>query len=349
MRTQTANEIRHDFKLLLDERYRNGEPILCPSAHDCITAKMMEVMGVEHISVAGAAPTAIWTGEPECGVVTMTEMSQAANRILGGVNLPGKVAIAQGGNAMNVVRAVREYEKAGAAMVQTEDQAAGHLSGYIPGKEILSVEEAVGKIRAALFAREDPNLIVAARCDAKLAKGGGMDELIRRLKLYVEAGAEALQPHGLESMEEFEQVGEAMKGSGIPMIASLSAGYFFTPKDQPARPVPSIPDLASMGFTMMAYANHLMHLHLKITKDYIRSMMEPPHDISYWLDKVVDNGERNAVLGLPEWRAIEEQFMPRDKVEERYANARAEDSYVFDGLDDARKQVKDIMRKKGLL
>ena len=211
MRAETFGTTRKRFKALLADRYTAGRGIICPTAHDCVTAKFMEALGVEHINVAGAAPTAVWTGEPECGVVTMTEMAAAASRILGGVNLPGKVAVAQGGNALNVVRAVREYERAGAAMVQIEDQAVGHVSGYIPGKQIVSEEEALGRIKAALYAREDENLVVAARCDAKLAVGGGIKELTRRLKMYVDAGAEAVQPHGMETMEEWEEVGREMR------------------------------------------------------------------------------------------------------------------------------------------
>ena len=348
MRSKTASEIRRDFRALLEERYKSGKAIQCPTAHDCIGAKMMEVLGVEHINVAGAAPTAVWTGEPECGVVTSSEMADVADKILGCVDLPGKAAIAQGGNAMNVVRDMRKYEAAGAAMVQVEDQAGGHLSGYIPGKQILSEEEAVGKIQAALFAREDENTLVAARCDAKLAVGGGMDELIRRLKVYADAGAEALQPHGIETMEEWEQIGRAMASSGVPLIASLSAGYFFTPADQEKRPVPTTRDLEGMGWTILSYANHLLHLHAKITKDYITDMMEPPHDISGWLDKVIDNGERNTILGLSEWRAIEEQFIPSDRTRERYQKTRKKDNYVYSSLDQGRHRVAERMRAKGM-
>jgi 2-methylisocitrate lyase-like PEP mutase family enzyme len=348
MRTESSAAIRERFKQLLAERYSSGRAIMCPTAHDCVTAKYMEFLGAEHINVAGAAPTAVWTGEPECGVVTMTEMADAANRILGGVNLPGKVAVAQGGNAMNVIRAVREYERAGAAMVQIEDQAAGHLSGYIPGKQILSEEEAVGKIRAALCAREDPNLVVAARCDAKLARGGGIDEMIRRLKAYVDAGAEALQPHGIETMEEWEFVGQELRPCGVPLSASLSAGYFFTPAGQKKRPVPEVRQLEEMGWTIMTYANHLLHLHMKVTRDYMRDLLEPPHDISHWLEEVIDNGERNAVLGLSVWRALEEQFVPQETVTERYQSARPEDDYVYRDMEEAREFVRARMQEKGL-
>lgn len=348
MRTQSTATIRKNFKKLLNDRYSAGRAIMCPTAHDCATAKYMEYLGAEHINVGGAAPTATWTGEPECGVITMTEMAEAASTMLRGTNLPGKVAIAQGGNAMNVIRAVREYERAGAAMVQVEDQAAGHLSGFIPGKQVLSEEEAVGKIKAALFAREDENLIVASRCDAKLAVGGGVDEMIRRLKVYADAGAEALMPHGVETMEEWEQIGRELRSCGVPLLASLSAGYFFTPENEQKRPVPDVKQLEDMGWTIMTCANHLLHLHMKITRDYMRDLLSPPHDISHWLGEVIDNGERNEVLGLPLWRAMEEQFVGKETVAARYNSVRPEDDYVYRGMKEAREQVREIMQRKGL-
>src|SRR5690554_3346439 len=207
---------------LVAERYSQGKAILAPTAHDCVTTRIFERNGVEHINVAGAGPTAVWTGEPECGVVTSTEMINVADRILGCTEIPGKVSIAQGGNMLAIIRAFREYEKTGAALIQIEDQPTGHFSGYIPGKQVIPVDEMVRKIKAVRYAREDPDVIIAARCDAKLAVGGGMDELLRRCHAYVEAGAESLMPHGMETMEEWELVGAEMRKLGVPMIASLS-------------------------------------------------------------------------------------------------------------------------------
>lgn len=336
------------LRKLVNERYSQGRAILCPTAHDCVTAKMIEQAGFEHLNVAGAAPTAIWTGEPECGVVTMTEMAQVSYRIFGCVNIPGKVAIAQGGNALNVIRAVREYERAGAAMLQLEDQTSGHLSGYIPGKQIISLEEMIGKIKAAIYARKDPDILIAARCDAKLAVNGGMDEMIKRCQAYVDAGAEALQPHGIETMEEWEYVGKELRSIGVPLLASISAGYLFTPQNQPHRPLPSVQQFESMGWTILTYANHLLHIQMKVARDYLRQLIKPPHDISGWMDQVIDNGERNAVLGLPLWRALEEAFIPGEQVSKRYAKIREQDAYVYRDIDEARRIVQEVMKKKGV-
>lgn len=336
------------LRKLVQQRYIEGRAIIVPTAHDCVTAKLLEQAGCEHMNVAGAAPTAVWTGEPECGVATMTEMANVAYRVLGCVDIPGKASIAQGGNALNVIRAFHEYERAGAAMIQLEDQDEGHLSGYIPGKQLISVEEMVGKIQAAVYARHDPDIIIAARCDAKLANNGGLDVMISRCREYVDAGAEALMPHGMETMEEWDSVGRELRSTGVPLIASLSAGLLFTPKNQTRRELPTVAQLESMGWTLLNYANHLLHIQMTVARDYVEQLMTPPHDISQWMDKVMDNGERNAVLGLPIWRALEEAFVPSERVRKRYEKVRSNDNYVYNELDAARAQVREIMEKKGI-
>lgn len=336
------------FRALLAERYAAGKAIICPTAHDCVTAKMWERAGCEFINVAGAAPTAVWTGEPECGVVTMTELANAAYRILNCVGIPGKVNIAQGGNALNVVRAMREYERAGAVLMQVEDQASGHFGGFVPGKQIVSLEEMTGKIQAACYAREDPDIFIAARTDAKLAVDGGMDEVIRRCHAYVEAGAELLMPHGIETIDEWRTLGAELRKIGVPLIASLSAGLLFTPKDQSRRELLSPAQLEGMGWTVLAYANHVLHIQMTVARDYMRDLMTPPHDIGRWFEDMMDNRERMEIMGLPEWRAIEEIFTPREHTEKRYSKVRAQDSYVYDSLDEAREQVRTTMKRKGI-
>jgi 2-methylisocitrate lyase-like PEP mutase family enzyme len=336
------------LRALVAERFREGKVIICPTAHDCVSAKMWELAGCEFINVAGAAPTAVWTGEPECGVVTMTELANAANRILGCVSIPGKVNIAQGGNALNVVRAIREYERTGAALMQIEDQASGHFGGFVPGKQVVSIEEMTGKIHAARYAREDPDILIAARTDAKLAVDGGVDEVIKRCHAYVEAGAELLMPHGVETLVEWKVLGVELRKIGVPLIASLSAGLLFTPANQPKRELLTPAQLEDMGWTVLAYANHVLHIQMTVARNYMRDLLTSPHDISSWFDNMMDNRERMDILGLPEWRAIEEIFMPRDHTATRYSKVRPEDNYVYDSLDQAREAVMVTMKRKGI-
>lgn len=336
------------LRRLVAERHSAGKAIICPTAHDCVTAKLIEQCGFEFINVAGAAPTAVWTGEPECGVVTMTELSSAASRILNCVKIPGKANVSQGGNALNVIRAVREYERAGAALLQLEDQGSGHVSGFIPGKQLIAVDEMAGKIRAACYAREDPDLVIAARTDAKLAQGGGFDEMLRRCAAYVEAGAEAIMPHGLETFAEWQKAAQTLRPLGVPLFASLSAGLLFTPKESRTTEHPSFANLEDMGWTILACANHILQIQLTVARDYLTDLINPPHDISRWVDQVMDNGERNRILGLSVWRALEEQFVPGDELAKRYKEVRQKDSYVYADLEEARARVREELTRKGI-
>lgn len=336
------------LRRLIVERYSQGRAIIAPTAHDCVTAKLFEQAGVEHINVAGAAPTAIWTGEPECGVVTSSEMIAVAHRILGSTSVPGKVSIAQGGTILSMIRAFREYERTGAALIQLEDQPTGHFSGFVPGKQVIPIPEMVKKIEAARYAREDPDVIIAARCDAKLAVGGGLTELLKRCEAYVDAGAEVIMAHGMETMDEWGQVGHHMQKMGVPLIASLSAGLIFTPADQPKRTVPTVTQLEDMGWTLLNYANHLLQMHMTMTQRYIQDLMAAPHNVDHWFEGVMDNGDRMQALGLSTWRALEELFMPADEVNARYAKVRDVDNYVYSELSEAREQVHDILKSKGI-
>jgi 2,3-dimethylmalate lyase len=212
----------------------------------------------------------------------------------------------------------------------------------------VSVEEMAGKIRAARYAREDPDLMIAARTDAKLGQGGGFEELLRRCAAYVEAGAEVVMPHGLETAQEWSRAAESLRPLGVPLIASLSAGLLFTPKAQRSADHPSFAQLEDMGWTILAYANHILHIQLTAAREYLDDLMQPPHDISRWVDRVMDNGERNRILGLSTWRALEEQFVPGDEVKQRYAAARKQDDYVYRDLEEARARVREELIRKGI-
>src|SRR5699024_4159777 len=143
---------------------------------------------------------------------------------------------------------------------------------------------------------------------AKLAVNGGLDELLKRCEIYADAGAEVILPHGIETMDEWELVGKRMSKLGIPLMASLSAGLIFTPKDRPRRWVPTVKELEDMGWTLLNYANHLLHIHMTATKQYIQDLMSAPHSIDHWYEEVIDNGERMQILGLSTWRVLEELF-----------------------------------------
>lgn len=169
-----------------------GQTLVAPGAHDALTAMVLEKLGFDLIYMTGYG-TAAAMGMPDVGLVTVGEMIRNAQFMANAVSIP-IVADSDtgGGNAVNVVRTVREYIQAGAAGLHMEDQVTPKRSGHWAGKRLIPLEEAVGKIRAAVDTRNrhDPDFVIVARTDARAAIGGGVDEAIRRGNAYADAGAD---------------------------------------------------------------------------------------------------------------------------------------------------------------
>jgi 2-methylisocitrate lyase-like PEP mutase family enzyme len=169
-----------------------GKTLVAPGAHDAMTAMVLEKAGFDLIYMTGYG-TAAAMGMPDVGLVTIGEMIRNAQYMANAVSVP---IIADsdtgGGNAVNVVRTIREYIQAGVAGIHMEDQVTPKRSGHWAGKRLIPVEEAVGKIRAAVDTKNqfDPDFVIVARTDARAAVGGGVDEAIRRGNAYVDAGAD---------------------------------------------------------------------------------------------------------------------------------------------------------------
>ena len=166
--------------------------LVAPGVHNALGAKIVEEAGFEAVYISGFAVEASY-GYPDMSNITMTEMVQRAASVAQSVEIPVICDAETGfGNAINVIRAVREFERAGVAGIHLEDQALPKKCGSFPGKEVIPKEEMVGKIRAAIEARRDPDFVIIARTDA--FESHGMGEIIARGRAYAEAGADLIQP-----------------------------------------------------------------------------------------------------------------------------------------------------------
>ncbi len=176
-------------------------------------AQLAQKTGFKAIGVSGASTSTQILGLPDAGFITMTELVENVERICRAVDLPVRVDCDTGfGNAINVRRTVESVIRAGAAALFMEDQVAPKRCGFTKGKEVIPIEEAVGKYRAAVDVRNelDPDFIIMARCDARGAVGGSLDEVIRRGKAYLEAGIDIFYPEALQSREEIRMVRDAL-------------------------------------------------------------------------------------------------------------------------------------------
>lgn len=193
-----------------------------PGAFNALTALQIERAGFEAVYVTGAGISAA-RGLPDIGLLSMTEVVADAGAIAKAVEIPALADADTGyGPPLAVLRSVREFERAGLAGLQLEDQENPKRCGHLPGKRLVSALEMAQKIGAAVEARSDRDFLIVARTDARSVEG--LDAAIRRAQMYVEAGADALFPEALESAGEFRTFAEELSKEGIkvPLIANMT-------------------------------------------------------------------------------------------------------------------------------
>lgn len=208
------------FRTLL----KNKEVIVMPGSYDPLSAKIVEWAGFEAVYMSGAGASAAVLAAADLGFMTMTEMVTQAKNIVNAVNIPVIADADTGyGDALNVTRTVKEYEKAGVAGIHIEDLER-HQCGLHMDKTLLSTEEMIGRIKAAKDSLENDDFVLIARTDAIGAVGGGLDEAIRRANYYVAAGADAIwvqePPVELQTTEMFTTI---TKSISAPLM--VAAGY----------------------------------------------------------------------------------------------------------------------------
>jgi 2-methylisocitrate lyase-like PEP mutase family enzyme len=199
----------------LRELLQAGPTLLVPGCYNALTARIFETAGFPAVYMSGYGTSLALLGLPDAGLATMTEMHLNARYIANAVTAPVIADADNGyGNAVNVMRTVREYVQAGVAGIHIEDQAIPKRCGHVAGKQVVSLEEAVGKYRAADAARRDvdPEFVLIARTDARGARGGSLDEAIRRANAYLEAGADMAFVEGPTTLDEVRRVCREVQG-----------------------------------------------------------------------------------------------------------------------------------------
>ena len=196
--------------------YANG-CIAIPGVFNALVALMAERAGFEGIYLSGAALSAA-SGLPDIGLLSMSEFAEQVRVVTAASSLPLLVDADTGfGGPLNLERAVREFERAGAAAIQIEDQKLPKRCGHLSGKSLVSVEEMEQKIRAAASARRDPEFVVVARTDARGVEG--FEAAVGRALRYLEAGADVIFPEALESRKEFADFRRVIQA---PLLANMT-------------------------------------------------------------------------------------------------------------------------------
>jgi len=221
-----------------------GRTIVAPGCYNALSAKILDTVGFPALYMTGYGTSLSLLGMPDAGLATMTEMHLNARYIANAVTAPVIADADNGyGNAINVIRTVREYVQTGVAAIHLEDQIIPKRCGHVAGRRVVALDEAVGKIRAADQARRetDRDFVLIARTDARGAHGGSLDDAIRRANAYLEAGADLAFVEGPTSVEEVRRICREVKGKilynqtgvsprfGLPELQDLGIAIVILP------------------------------------------------------------------------------------------------------------------------
>ena len=205
-----------------------GPTLYVPGCYNAMSARVLEAAGFEAIYMSGYGTSLSLTGLPDVGLTTMTEMVANARYIAAAVKVPLIADADTGfGNAINVMRTIREYIGAGVAGLHMEDQVSPKRCGHVAGRQVIPLEEAAGKIRAAVDARNeiDPDFVLIARTDARGASGGSLDEAVRRANAYLAAGADLAFIEGPTSADEVRRICREVKGPVFYNMTGVSPRF----------------------------------------------------------------------------------------------------------------------------
>ncbi len=278
-------------------RKRLAEPgiILSPGVYDCLSAKIAERTGFQVLFASGFGISGSVLGYPDYGLLTATEMLDAAGNISKSVDIPLIADIDTGyGNPINVVRTVNDVVDLGIAGVILEDQEWPKKCGHLEGKRIISMEEHVEKIRAARFASGESGLVIVARTDARAELG--LEEAIRRGKAYYEAGADVIFIEAPQTMEELKEIPSALPD--VPLLANMIEGG--------KTPCLSAQDLEILGFKLGVFALSGLFAATKAIEDCFRFLKE--NGTTSGFENTSSFQDYKEIINIKKYQEQEEKF-----------------------------------------
>ncbi len=279
----------------LRELLTGPRPLMAPGAYDALSARLVEQAGFDAVYMTGFGTTASLIGRPDVGLLSAAEMVDNARRIVAAVDVPVIADADTGyGNAINVVRTVQLYEQAGVAGIQLEDQVMPKRCGHMSGKVLVGADEMAGKVRAAVAARRDPDLVVIARTDAVAVTG--VDDALERARAYADAGADLLFVEAPTTEADVEKVAAALDGVA-PLVFNWAEGGRTPPL--------SLDRMAELGFALVLYPIGTLlaaTAGIRTLLAALRTDGVPP------MQGLPSFGEFTDLVGLPEVTDLEQRF-----------------------------------------
>uniref|UniRef100_A0A7C4U943 Isocitrate lyase/PEP mutase family protein n=1 Tax=candidate division WOR-3 bacterium TaxID=2052148 RepID=A0A7C4U943_UNCW3 len=286
--------------------------VVVPGCHDALSAKIIEACGFEAIQISGFGLAGSLLGKPDVGLVQMKDILDITWNIVQAVNIPVMADIdTGGGNAINAMYITERLIMMGVAGMNIEDQVFPKRCGHMAGKEVIPAEEMAGKVRACAKIRDklDKDFVINARTDAFSVYG--LDEAIRRCNLYLENGADLAFIDGIKTKSDIERAVKEVKG---PLSVNLMDAISGVKTEL----IP-IPELAKMGVGRVSIpVASIMVMHKALT-DFFKALKNSPTGIlkgeTHWITPFK---EYTDFVGLGDYRKLEEEFLPRERLETKY-------------------------------
>jgi len=276
-----------------------GKPFVCMGAFDAITAKLAEAGGAQAIFVSGFVACGVEAGEPDMGALSQRDMFEHVRRVCRATSLPVFADADTGyGGMLDAQRTIRLWEEAGASCLHLEDQALPKKCGHFAGKQLVSQQEMVQKLKAMAEARRDPDFFIVARTDAIAVNG--LEDAIARLTAYAAAGADGLYADAVESVEQMRELSHRLEPLRKPLLFNMVTSG--------KSPTLSLKEVGELGFAFtLCPVEPLLAMH-KAVKDMIDTFYAAGCDTRAIKDRLTPFAEYNEFVGLTEAMAREAHF-----------------------------------------
>lgn len=273
------------------------ETLLAPGIYDALSGLIAEQSGARAVYLSGASIAYTRFGRSDVGLVSVSEVHDTLAAVTDRIKIPIIVDADTGfGNALNVQRTIRNFERAGAAAIQIEDQSFPKRCGHLDGKVLIKTDEMVGKVKAAVDARKTSDTLIIARTDARAVEG--LQEAIDRAHTYEEAGADILFIEAPRSVDELKIIRKSFH-LNTPLLANMVEGG--------KTPVKTADDLKSLGFNIVIFPGGAVRAATFQLQEYYAGLLENGSNAEF-SKRMHDFDSLNAVIGTPELLSIGKKY-----------------------------------------
>jgi len=271
--------------------------LVAPGAYDALSARLIAQAGFPAVYMTGFGTAASVLGQPDVGLLTMSEMVSRAAALAAVVGNRPLIADADTGygNPINVRRTVREYERAGVAAIHIEDQVWPKKCGHMEGKQVIPVDEMVQKIRAAVDARQDPDFVIIARTDANAVYG--LEDALRRGRAYRDAGADVIFIEAPRSIEELRAIAQAFPD--VPLLYNWA--------ESGKTPLLPLEEIHALGFKLVIFPVSMLFAATQALLDLLEALKQGQTSLAF-AERMVTFSQFTDQIGLPEIQALERRY-----------------------------------------